>query len=405
MAAAPALDEAGVRRLLEGEVLLDAHNDLLCGLRRWEGYAVEGFDGPRPSFHTDIPRLRAGGVSAQVWSVFASSRQPEADAVVSTLEQIDAAHRFAAAHPEDLEIVTTADEAERAVAAGRIASFIGVEGGQSIAGSLGVLRMLGRLGVRTMTLTHTTSLGWADAATDAPRADGLTADGVAIVRELNRAGIVVDLSHTSRRTQIQALAASRAPVMFTHSGVASVADHPRNVTDDVMAALGAQGGVLQIAFVAQFVSRAFADWSAEAEAERRRLGIDSSLPWPRAPRPAESAASARDANLRAMPAVDPAARAAARAWEAAHPAPAVTVREVADHVDAARAAMGIAHVGLGSDFDGVTDLPVGLSDVSGYPRLLAELSARGWSPDDLLALAGRNAMRVIREAERVADRG
>ncbi|TCL82257.1 MULTISPECIES: dipeptidase [unclassified Rathayibacter] len=397
------LSPAQIRRLLEGRVLIDTHNDLLCGLRRWEGYAVGGFDGARPSFHTDLPRLRAGAVTAQVWSVFASSRQPEAEAVVGTLEQIDAAHRFAAAHPRDLAIVRTADEAEHAIAQGRIASFLGVEGGQSIAGSLGVLRMLARLGVRLFSLTHTTSLDWADSATDTARAGGLTADGVAIVGELERLGVVIDLSHTSERTQRAVLDVARAPLLFSHSGVAAVAEHPRNVGEDVLHRLAGQGGVLQVAFVAQFLSREFADWSAEADGERGRLGIDTSLPWPRAPRPAETADAARAANRSAMPAQDPSALEAFSRWALAHPAPRVTVGHVADHVEAARDTMGVAHVGLGSDFDGVADLPDGLGDVAGYPLLLAELSARGWSPDDLLDLAGRNTMRVLRATEATAD--
>ncbi|MCD2171091.1 dipeptidase [Microbacterium sp. JC 701] len=393
-----------IDRLLAGEVLIDTHNDLMCGLRRYRGYAVDGFDGDRSEFHTDIPRLRRGGVSAQVWSVFVSGRQSEAEATVGTLEQIDAAYRFAAAYPDDIEIVSSAAEAERCIAAGRIASFLGIEGGHSIAMSLGVLRMFARLGVRTMTLTHNSSLEWADAATDAPRAEGLTADGRAIVAEMNRLGVVVDLSHTSERTQLAALDASRAPVMFSHSGVASVAAHPRNVSDDVLRRLAAGGGVLQVAFVAQFVSRGFADWSAEAEAARRDVGLTSSMPWPRAPRPAESAADARAANAADFPRAGATAQRAFDRWLEKNPAPVVRVADVADHVEAARDLMGVAHVGLGSDFDGVSDLPSGLDDVSAYPRLFAELAERGWSDDDLLALAGRNTMRVLRDTEDVAAR-
>lgn len=395
---------ARTRDLLAGEVLLDTHNDLMCGLRRYRGYAVEGFQDHRPDFHTDIPRLRRGGVSAQVWSVFVSGLQPEAEATVGTLEQIDAAYRFAAAYPDDIEIVTSVAEAERCIAAGRIASFLGIEGGHSIAMSLGVLRMFARLGVRTMTLTHNSSLEWADAATDAPRAHGLSADGRAVVREMNRLGIVVDLSHTSEATQRATLDASRAPAMFSHSGVAAVAAHPRNVSDDVLRRLATAGGVLQVAFVAQFISRSFADWSAEAAVAQRRFGLTSSMPWPRAPRPAESAEDARDANVAQFPRADAGAHRAFARWRAAHPAPVVRVSDVADHVEAARDTMGVAHVGLGSDFDGVSDLPDGLDDVSGYPRLLAELSARGWSDEELLALAGRNAMRVLRDAEEIAAR-
>ncbi|WP_136587235.1 dipeptidase [Microbacterium hydrothermale] len=388
--------------LLTGQVLIDTHNDLMCGLRRYRGYAVDGFDRESPDFHTDIPRLRRGGVSAQVWSVFVSGLQTETEATVGTLEQIDAAYRFAAAHPDDVEIVTTVAEAERSIAAGRIASFLGIEGGHSIAMSLGVLRMFARLGVRTMTLTHNSSLEWADAATDAPRADGLTADGRAIVAEMNRLGVVVDLSHTSEHTQLAALKVSRAPAMFSHSCVASVAAHPRNVSDDVLSRLASGGGVLQIAFVAQFVSRAFADWSSEAEAARREIGLTSSMPWPRAPRPAESADDARVANAAEFPRAGVSQSEAFARWIERNPAPVVGIAEVADHVEAARDLMGVAHVGLGGDFDGVSDLPSGLEDVSGYPRLLAELADRGWSDAELLALAGRNTTRVLRDAEEVA---
>lgn len=391
--------DARVRSLLRGAVVIDTHNDLLCGLRRYTGYAVEGFDRPRPEFHTDLPRLRSGLLSAQVWSVFVSGLQPEPEAVVGTLEQIDALYRLAAAHPGDIEVVTSVSSAERAVAAGRVASFIGVEGAHSIASSLGVLRMLARLGVRTMSLTHNSSLSWADAATDMARAGGLTADGVAIVAELNRLGIVVDLSHAAESTQLAALAASTRPVMFSHSGVAAVTAHPRNVSDRVLGELAANDGVLQIAFVAQFVSRAFADWSTAAGEERRRVGLSTTMPWPRAPRPAESAEEAARANHRELPVDEAGALADLELWLTANPAPLVTVHDVADHVEAARQTMGVEHVGLGSDFDGVADLPDGLRDVAGYPSLFTVLADRGWSDDDLLALAGRNTMRVLRASE------
>lgn len=394
---------ARARHFLEGQVLFDTHNDLMCGLRRYRGYDVGGFDLGRPEFHTDLPRLRGGGVTAQIWSVFVSALQPEADAAVGTLEQIDAAYRFAGAYPRDLAIVTTVAQAERCISEGRIASFLGIEGGHAIASSLGALRMFARLGVRTMTLTHNSSLDWADAASDAPRAHGLTADGRAVVREMNRLGIVVDLSHTSEATQRAALETSTAPAIFSHSGVAAVAAHPRNVSETVMRALAADGGVLQVAFVAQFVSRAFADWSIEAEASRNALGLTSSMPWPRAPRPAEAADAARAANADDFPRADPDAVRAFARWRADNPAPVVRVTDVADHIEAARDIMGVEHVGLGSDFDGVSDLPEGLADVSGYPRLIAELAGRGWSDGELLALAGRNTMRVLRAAEERAE--
>jgi membrane dipeptidase len=369
-------------------------------LRARCGYRVDRLDEPRPELHTDIPRLRAGRVGGQFWSVFVPGDLGEPEAVVATMEQIDAVYRMAAAYPDDLAIAYSADDVERAVRDGRIASLIGIEGGHSLATSLGVLRAFARLGVRYVTLTHNENTSWADSAAREPRVGGLNDDGRAIVREMQRIGVLADLSHVAPVTMHAALDTAFAPVIFSHSGARALHDHPRNVPDDVLTRLRDNGGVIQLTFVAPFVSAEFHQWQQAAEAEWRRLGLP--LPpedWPRAPEPAEDPAavppSVIDTNLPAEPAM--------RAWAAANPRPEVTVAQVADHVEHARDVAGVDHVGLGGDFDGTTDLPVGLTDVSGYPRLLTELADRGWSPADLDKLAGANILRVLREAERLAQ--
>lgn len=392
---------AEARALLDDVTLLDAHNDLAAELRRRTGGAVGGVASLDATFHTDLDRLRSGGVRAQIWSVFVPGQLSEPEAVVSVLEQIDLVRRMAAAHPGRLTMVTRAAEVEPATSRGLIASFLGVEGGHAIAGSLGVLRMLAALGVRTFTLTHNSSLAWADSATDSSRADGLDADGRAVVAELNRLGVVVDLSHTAPSTQRAALATSTAPVMFTHSGVAEVCAHPRNVSTELLRAVADAGGTLQLTFVPAFVSADRWAWSRAASAERARLGLPAHRSWPRSVRPAQSAQEA-SASFVAAHRLDPGPEEAWRAWTASHPAPPVTVSDVADHVDAARQLAGVRAVGLGGDFDGVDDMPVGLGDVSGYPRLFAELLSRGWSRADLGLLAGGNALRVLADAERAS---
>ncbi|WP_433361645.1 dipeptidase [Actinoplanes sp. CA-142083] len=379
--------------------IVDGHNDLPLQLRARFGYRVGGLDEPRPELQTDIPRLRAGRVGGQFWSVYVPSSLPEPEAVVSTMEQVDAVYRMAAAYPDDLAIAYTADDVERIIGEGRIASLIGIEGGHSIATSLGVLRAFARLGVRYMTLTHNHNTSWADSAAAEPAVEGLNDDGRAVVREMQRIGMLADLSHVAPVTMHAALDTAFAPVIFSHSGSRAVHDHPRNVPDDVLTRLRDNGGVVQLTFVAPFVSAEARAWMAAADAEWRRLGLPDPLTtWPRAPRPAEDPATmppSREA--------DPEAQPAFRAWVAANPRPVVTVAQVADHVDHARDVAGVDHVGLGGDFDGTTELPDGLSDVSGYPRLLTELSSRGWSEADLDKLAGRNILRVLREAERLAQ--
>jgi len=386
-----------VREVLAAVPLVDGHNDLPFALRATRGYAVEGFGTGLPDLHTDAARLRAGRVGAQFWSVWVPSSLAEPQAVVDTLEQVDAVHRLVAAHPDLLVLAATADEVEAAFAAGRTASLLGVEGGHSLAGSLGVLRCLARLGVRYVTLTHNDSTAWADSATGEAAVGGLDDVGRAVVAELNRTGVLVDLSHTADSTQRAAIAASTAPVLFSHSSARAVTDHPRNVTDDVLELVAGNGGVVQVTFVPPFVSQAVADWGREHAAEQARLGLPRDpWTWPRAPRPGESAEQA------AAAATPPASDPRLERWLAGHPQPVATLADVADHVEHVRDVAGAAHVGLGGDYDGTDVLPQGLEDVSGYPRLLAELARRGWSRADLEALTGRNVLRVLRAAEDVA---
>jgi len=397
-------DDQLVRRVLDAVPVFDGHNDLPTALRARSGYSVDGLDGDRPELHTDLPRLRAGRVGAQFWSVYVPSNLPEPEAVVSTLEQIDAVYRLVARYPDTLRIAYTADDVERAVGAGRIASLLGVEGGHSLAGSTGVLRALARLGVRYVTLTHNHSHAWADSATDAPSAGGLSGTGLAFVAELNRTGVLVDLSHVAESTQRAALAASSVPVLFSHSSARAVTDHPRNVSDPVLELLRDNGGVIQLTFVPAFVSAQVAEWTLELAAERERLGLPAAAwPWPRAPRPGEEPAAAA-AEFAAAYTREAAARSDDRLtrWLAEHPRPEATVAQVADHVEHARLVAGLDHVGLGGDYDGVDRQPTGLADVSGYPVLLRELAGRGWSRTELEALTGRNVLRVLRAAERAA---
>lgn len=379
--------------------IIDGHNDLPMQLRGRFGYAVGGLDEHRPELHTDIPRLRAGRVGGQFWSVYVPSDLSEPEAVVATMEQIDAVYRMVAAYPQDLAIAYTADDVERAIAAGRIASLIGIEGGHSLATSLGVLRSFARLGARYVTLTHNHNTSWADSAAQEPRVDGLNDEGRAMVREMQRIGVLVDLSHVAPATMHAALDTASAPVIFSHSGVRALNDHSRNVPDDVLTRLPGNGGVIQLTFVASFVSAPARDWSRAADAQWQRLGLPPLHgPLPRAPRPGEDPAA-----VPSWPTGDPYAEPAFRPWLAANPRPAVTAAQVADHVEHAREVAGVDHVGLGGDYDGTIELPIDMPDVSGYPRLLAELSGRGWSAADLDKLAGGNILRVLRDAERLAE--
>ncbi|GAB7051848.1 dipeptidase [Catenuloplanes indicus] len=381
---------ADVARVLRESPVVDGHNDLPWQLRVHRGYAVDGLDTGLPALHTDLPRLRAGGVGAQFWSVYVPSSLPEPEAVVSTLEQVDAVHRMAAAFPGQLTLTRTADEVVKAFENGRIASLIGVEGGHSLASSTAVLRCLARLGVRYVTLTHNHHTPWADSAAQAPVHGGLTDEGRAIVREMQRIGVLVDLAHVAEGTMDAALDVATAPVIFSHSSCRALTEHGRNVPDRVLRRLRDNGGVVQVTFVPPFVSAEVLAWERAADAERARRGLPvGAVPWPPAPRahqePVYTEKVVADVDL------------------GLGPRPRATIAQVADHVEHAREVAGVDHIGLGGDFDGTDTLPAGLEDVSAYPRLLEELAGRGWPEADLAALTGRNVLRVLRAAEDAAE--
>ncbi len=338
-----------VAAALASRPVIDGHNDWAWECRVGRGYSVDGLDRVLPT-DTDIPRLRAGAVGAQFWSVFVPDELRGADAVQGTLEQIDWVCRLIARYPETFAFARTAADVESAVSSGRIASLLGAEGAHAINDSPAVLRMYARLGVRYLTLTHLSNSEWADSATDAPRFDGLSDRGRAYIREINRLGVLVDLSHVSPKTMHDALDVSTAPVIFSHSSCRALADHPRNVPDDVLARLAENGGVIMVTFVPQFLSEEYSTWFT----------------------------GERDT-----------------------PAPRVTIADVADHVEHARAVAGIEHIGLGGDFDGTDEFPEGIDGVDGYPALLAELAGRGWDATELSALTGGNILRVLRATDDV----
>jgi membrane dipeptidase len=376
----PYLERA--HEILRGSLLIDGHNDLAWALRERVGLHVAAVDLRRPTdgLDTDIPRLRAGGVGGQFWSVWVPASLPESRALPMALEQLDLVHRLTGAYPDTFAEATSADDVERAHAAGRIASLIGLEGGSMIASSLPVLRHFHSRGVRYMTLTHWRTTRWADAATDAPRHGGLTRFGVEVVREMNRLGMMVDLSHVAPTTMAAALDASEAPVIFSHSGARAVADHPRNVPDDVLRRIPANGGVVMAVFLSQFVSTTVA-------AQHRRADL------------------VEDAHAADHPGVsDDELREVRRGWLREHPEPAATLGQVADHIDHLCSVAGADHVGIGSDFDGGESLPDGLEDVSRFPALLAELLRRGHFDDEVRGIAGRNILRVMRDVEAAATR-
>ena len=366
------------RKLLSRVPLIDGHNDLPYALRDAGAMDLASVDLAEPvSFtQTDLPRLAAGGLGAQFWSVYVPASLAGEAAVVTTLEQIDLVHRMVRRYPDRLELALTAADVERIFAAGRLASLIGAEGGHSIASSMGVLRMLYALGVRYLTLTHNSNVPWADSATDEPQAGGLTGFGRAVVGEMQRLGMLVNLSHVSPGTMRDALDVAEAPVMFSHSSARALCDHPRNVPDDVLARLPGNGGLCMVTFVPDFVSPECAAWAAQLTADMRERGLD---PW--------------DFDVREQ---------AAQQRAAADPRPTATLAQVADHVEHVREVAGIGHVGLGGDMDGTLQLPDGLTDVSCYPALFAELLRRGWTEDDCARLAGGNLLRVLRGAEDAA---
>ena len=366
------LDRA--RAVLGAAPILDGHNDLPWALRELGRADLDGVDlaAGIADTQTDLPRLRAGGVGAQFWSVFVPSRLQGDGAVATTLEQIDLTRRLVGRHADAMELALTAGDVERIVADGKIASLLGAEGGHSIGGSLGALRAMHLLGVRYLTLTHNRNTPWADSATDREEHGGLTDFGRDVVAQIQRVGMLVDLSHTSQATMHDALDVATAPVIFSHSSARAITDHPRNVPDDVLARLAGNGGVAMVTFVPAFVSAACRDWEREAAAEAERRGIDY--------RALSSWAELED-------------------WVAAHPMPDATVADVADHVEHVRAVAGTDHVGIGGDFDGTRELPVGLEDTSCYPVLFAELSERGWTDADCRKLASGNILRVLHDAE------
>lgn len=399
--AQPAIDDpaiaARVERVLSTHPVIDGHNDLPWELRDRFGSDLSKVDLasdtaslPLPEnmpdaipLMTDIPRLRAGHVGGQFWSVWIPVSVTGPEAIEMTIEQIDLVKQMVAAYPESLGLALTAGDIVRDEKAGRIASLIGIEGGHQIGGSLAVLRQMYALGARYMTLTHSSNTEWADSATDAPVHGGLTAFGEQVVREMNRLGMLVDLSHVSPDTMTDVLAITRAPVIFSHSGARGVADHPRNVSDDVLQALVQNGGIVMVNFYPGYVSEARRHWDAELAAQMTLL---SAPPYGGLyiGQPEKAAAALAE-------------------WQKTHPMPRTTIAMVADHIDYIARIAGPDHVGLGADLDGIPDAPEGLDAVDKYPALFAELVRRGWSDENLGKLAGDNLLRVLRQAEKVAD--
>jgi membrane dipeptidase len=361
--------------LLARSPLIDGHNDLAWQLRELAGPDAARTDIAAPlSFtHTDLPRLARGKVGAQFWSVFVPVTLAGEAAVATTLEQIDFVRSMVRRYPGALELALTAADVERITASGKVASLLGAEGGHSIASSLGVLRMFYELGVRYLTLTHNRNTGWADSATDQPEAGGLSDFGREVVTEMQRIGMLVDLSHVAPATMADALDTARAPVIFSHSSALALCDHPRNVPDEILARLPGNNGVCMVTFVPAFVAQECRDWERGVEAEMERRGMDR-----------------EDSSGR---------RAVHEELAQANPEPRATIAQVADHIDHVRGVAGVDHIGIGSDFDGTHNLPDGLGDVSCFPALFAELLDRGWSEDDCARLAGRNVLRVMRDAE------
>jgi len=387
--AAPDPYAARVARILKATPLIDGHNDWAESLREREGEArwtidlAQGLDRRPIPYNTDIARLRQGMVGGQFWSAWVSSGLEPLEQVKQTLEEIDLIRDIVARYPQTFELAATAADVRRIHKAGRIASMIGVEGGNQIDNSFSVLRAYRALGAGYLTLTHSRTIEWADSATDNPTHGGLTPFGEAVVHELNRLGMLVDLSHVDEDVMKDALRVTKAPAIFSHSGARAVDDHPRNVSDEVLRLVAANGGVVMVNFSRGYVSDAYRKWEAEEAAEKARL---NSPPF--------------GGLYIGQP--DKAAAAMAE-WKRTHPAPRVTLAEVADHIDHIAKVAGIDHVGIGSDYDGVDNsLPEGLESVADYPALLAEMLRRGWSDAAVAGLAGGNLLRVMEQAEKVA---
>lgn len=380
---------AHARALHKQAPLIDGHNDYPWALREKadRDLAKRDIRQPQPDLHTDIARLREGGVGAQFWSVYVPGTTQGQTAVTATLEQIDIVHRMVRRYPETFELASTADDVERIFKSGKIASLIGMEGGHSIDSSLGALRMMARAGAKYMTLTHNQNVPWADAAADKIVHEGLTPFGQAVVKEMNWLGMLVDLSHVSPATMHDALAVTEAPVIFSHSSARAVCDVPRNVPDDVLKLLPKNGGVVMVTFVPGFISSEVAAHSKLATAEQQRLEAASP--------PFDTAQGRGNAE---------AVKLAMAEWRKTNPGPKAKLTQVADHIDHIRKVAGIDHVGLGGDFDGIDTVIEGLEDVSKYPALTAELIRRGYSDGDVKKILGLNVLRVMRGAEQVAAR-
>jgi membrane dipeptidase len=382
-------------RVLTQTPLIDGHNDLPWAIRQRFGGDLAKVDlagdtaalpapSGSPPLMSDIPRLRRGRVGAQFWSVYIPVEAKGPQAVQETLEQIDLVKAMCARYPHDLAMAYTAADIRRLHRAGLIASLIGVEGGHQINDSLPVLRAYYDAGARYLTLTHSSNTAWADSATDMPQHHGLTPFGKEVVREMNRLGMLVDLAHVSEETMRAALAVTEAPVIYSHSSARALVDHPRDVSDEVLRLVARNGGIVMVNFATEYVSEARRRWGADRAAEQTR---NNSPPFGGLyiGQPERAAA-------------------ALKAWDAAHPKPPVTIRDVADHIEHIRQVAGVDHVGLGSDFDGIPEAPTGLEGVDRFPALLQELERRGWSDAELAKVAGDNLLRVLSETEAVSAR-
>ncbi|MBV7255616.1 dipeptidase [Pacificimonas sp. WHA3] len=386
--AAPTLAQDSVedaRAILADQPIFDGHNDLPYAIRSMNGSRISDF--PYGALDarfaermaTDGAKMQAGGVGAQFWSVYVPASLPEAEAVVQVLEQIDLTDRLIAANSDMMEKASTAADVRRIMKTGKVAGMYGIEGGHGIANSLGTLRQMYDRGVRYMTLTHSASIAWADSATDDPRADGLSAFGKEVVREMNRLGMLVDLSHVSQKTMADALDVTEAPVIFSHSSARAITGHLRNVPDEILTRVKDNGGVVMVTFVESFLSEKVRMRGAAYAAEQGRLG---------------ALYSGRTALVEA----------GLEEWAAANPQPKATVQDAADHIDHIRKIAGIDHIGIGGDFDGIPTYPTGLEDVSAYPNLFAELLKRGYSAEDLKKISSGNVLRALEAAETVAAR-
>ena len=369
------------RALLRSTPLIDGHNDLPWAIRTAERAPrdVAAYDlRERTPGMTDLERLKQGQVAAQFWSIYVDGEMKDSGYARVQLEEFDIARRMIARYPDRLSLALTANDIERDAKRGRLASLLGMEGGHVIENSLGALRSYYALGARYLTLTHNVTTDWADAALDSARHGGLTPFGREVVHEMNRLGMLVDLAHVSPGTMSDALDATDAPVIFSHSGARALVDHPRNVPDSILARLPKNGGVVMLTFVPQFVSTEFMAWEQQSDSVWKQL--KATIP--------DSAERRRQHDT----------------WEAGHAAPSATLAQVADHIEHVREVAGVDHVGIGSDFDGIEHVPVGLEDVSRFPFLFAELIRRGWSDTDLKKLAGGNLLRVMHQAEATAAR-